>query len=81
MHKLSPPRRHGQRHPVHRRLAGRPVHRRQTSYRDGTRTNPVMVSVANSLSDKQLDALAAFFATLSKPERKAPSPATGKNKR
>jgi cytochrome c len=52
-----------------------------TSYRDGTRTNPVMVSVANSLSDKQLDALAAFFATLSKPERKAPSPATGRNKR
>jgi cytochrome c553 len=51
------------------------------SYRDGTRTNPVMVSVATSLSDEQIDALAAFFTTLSKPERKAPSPATVKSRR
>ena len=35
-------------------------------YRDGTRTNPVMVSVAGSLNDRQIDALAAFFASLPK---------------
>jgi cytochrome c553 len=36
-------------------------------YREGSRSNPVMVSVASSLSDHQLDALAAFFASLPKP--------------
>jgi cytochrome c553 len=41
-------------------------------YRDGTRTNPVMVSVANSLNDRQIDALAAFFASLPKPASGAP---------
>jgi cytochrome c553 len=36
-------------------------------YQDGTRTNPVMVSVAGSLNERQIDALAAFFASLPKP--------------
>jgi cytochrome c len=45
-------------------------------YQSGARTNPVMVSVANSLNDKQLDALATYFASLRKPPAKsAPSPA------
>ena len=39
------------------------------SYRDGTRANPVMVSVASSLNDQQIDALATFFATLPKPPK------------
>ena len=38
-------------------------------YRDGARKNPVMVSVASSLSDEQLQALAAFFASVPKPEK------------
>jgi cytochrome c len=42
-------------------------------YRTGSRTNPVMVSVANSLNDRQIDALAAFFASLPKPAPKRPS--------
>jgi len=36
-------------------------------YQDGTRNNPVMVSVAGSLNERQIDALAAFFASLPKP--------------
>jgi cytochrome c len=40
-------------------------------YQTGKRTNPVMVSVATSLDDKQLDALAAYFASLPKPPPKA----------
>lgn len=39
-------------------------------YRDGTRTNPVMISVASSLSDEQVQALAAFFASLPKPAKR-----------
>jgi cytochrome c553 len=39
-------------------------------YRDGSRTNPVMVSVANSLAKQQVDALAAYFASLPKPTPK-----------
>lgn len=43
-------------------------------YRDGVRTNPVMVSVASSLSDEQVQALASFFASVPKPAKKdAPS--------
>jgi cytochrome c553 len=38
-------------------------------YREGARTNPVMVSVANSLTDEQLQALAAFFASVPQPTR------------
>ena len=47
-------------------------------YRDGARTNPVMMSVAGSLSDQQIEALAAFFGSLQKPPAKAGSPAGGK---
>jgi cytochrome c553 len=39
-------------------------------YRSGSRTNPVMVSVANSLDGRQIDALAAFFGSLPKPAAK-----------
>jgi len=46
-------------------------------YQSGARTNPVMVSVANSLDDRQLEALATYFASLPKPPVKgAPVPAT-----
>jgi cytochrome c553 len=45
-------------------------------YQSGARTNPVMVSVASSLDDRQLEALATYFASLPKPPAKAaPSPA------
>ena len=40
-------------------------------YQSGARSNPVMVSVANSLDEKQLAALAAYFASLPKPAPKA----------
>jgi cytochrome c553 len=43
-------------------------------YQQGTRTNPVMVSVANSLNEKQLDALAMYFGSLPKRARR-PGPA------
>lgn len=36
-------------------------------YRDGTRTNPAMVSVAQSLDDDQVQALAAYYETLPPP--------------
>lgn len=37
-------------------------------YRTGQRTNPTMVSVAQSLNDEQMEALARYFASLPKPE-------------
>ena len=40
-------------------------------YRSGARTNPVMISVANSLSDEQLRALAVYFASVPKAPRAA----------
>jgi len=40
-------------------------------YQAGKRTNPVMVSVAGSLNDEQLTALAKYFASLPKPAPKA----------
>jgi cytochrome c553 len=40
-------------------------------YQAGARTNPVMVSVANSLDDEQLAALAAYYGSLPKPAPKA----------
>jgi cytochrome c len=43
-------------------------------YRSGTRTNPVMVSVANSLDEKQLEALATYFGSLPKPSPKGKRP-------
>ena len=39
-------------------------------YKTGARANPVMNSVAQALSDEQVEALAAYFATL-KPAAKA----------
>lgn len=42
-------------------------------YRDGARTNPVMVSVAGSLNDQQVNALATYFASLPKPTPGAPA--------
>lgn len=44
-------------------------------YRDGSRTNPVMVSVASSLSDEQMRALAAYFESVPKPAAKTQGPA------
>jgi cytochrome c553 len=40
-------------------------------YQAGARTNPVMVSVAKSLDDEQLAALAAYYGSLPKPAPKA----------
>ena len=34
------------------------------AYRDGRKTNPVMISVAKSLDDEQMAALAAYFGSL-----------------
>ena len=39
-------------------------------YRTGERTNPVMVSVAKSLDADQVQALAAYYASLPKPTQK-----------
>ena len=38
------------------------------SFRQGRRTNPVMVSVAKSLDETQIAALAAYFASLKAPD-------------
>ena len=40
-------------------------------YQAGARTNPVMVSVAKSLDEEQLNALAAYYGSLPKPALKA----------
>ena len=47
-------------------------------YRDGARTNPVMMSVAGSLNNAQIEALAAFFGSLQKPPPKAAGGKAGK---
>jgi cytochrome c553 len=39
-------------------------------YQTGTRTNPVMVSVTQSLDQRQLEALAAYYGSLPKPQQK-----------
>ena len=39
-------------------------------YQAGKRSNPVMISVATSLNDKQVEALAAYFGSLPKPKKK-----------
>jgi cytochrome c len=39
-------------------------------YKDGSRPNPAMRSVAGSLDDQQTAALAAYFASLPKPAHK-----------
>jgi cytochrome c553 len=48
-------------------------------YREGTRVNPVMVSVASSLTDEQLNALAVFFASVPKPAKKNAPPTEKKS--
>jgi cytochrome c553 len=50
-------------------------------YRDGTRSNPIMVSIASSLGDEQVQALAAFFASLPKPAKKDALPTDKKPKK
>lgn len=45
-------------------------------YQSGARTNPAMVSVANSLNETQLEALATYFASLPKP-----APLSGKTRK
>lgn len=39
-------------------------------YKEGLRTNPAMTSVAQSLDPEQVEALAAYYATVPKPVRK-----------
>jgi cytochrome c553 len=47
-------------------------------YRSGARDNAAMVSVAASLDDEQVTALAAFYASLPKPAPRTPAkPAAG----
>ena len=43
-----------------------------TSYRDGARTNAVMKSVAGSLDDQQMQALATYWGSLPKAATKNP---------
>ena len=40
-------------------------------YRNGSRPNPAMVSVAKSLDDDQVKALAAYYASLPKPPKRS----------
>ena len=47
-------------------------------YKTGARTNAVMISVAQSLDEEMVKALAAFYASLPKPR---PAPALGQKKR
>jgi cytochrome c553 len=42
------------------------------AFREGRRTNPVMVSVAKSLDEAQIAALAAYFASLPPPTGSTP---------
>jgi cytochrome c553 len=58
-------------------IAGRPAAELLallSDYRDGRKTNPVMVSVAKSLDDRQMKALAAYFASLPKSASTAAPP-------
>jgi cytochrome c553 len=43
-------------------------------YQTGARVNPVMVTVAKSLDDRQVRALALYYATLPKPAGKPQAP-------
>lgn len=45
-------------------------------YKDGVRTNPVMVSVAQSLDDDQVKALAAYWSSLPRPAKPSSKPRT-----
>lgn len=44
------------------------------TFKDGNRTNPAMISVAQSLDEEQMEALAAYFGSLPKP-----APASAQN--
>ena len=44
------------------------------SYREGRKSNPVMVSVAKSLDEDEMAALAAYFASLPRPPSDASPP-------
>jgi cytochrome c len=48
-------------------------------YRTGARTNPVMVSVAGSLDEQQIAALAAYFGSLPKPPAPPGAPGQARN--
>lgn len=43
------------------------------SYKDNVRTNEVMVSLAQTLGDPEMDALATYFGSLKPPAPKAPA--------
>ena len=43
-------------------------------YQDGQRPNPAMVSVAQSLDEAQVNALALYYGSLPKPARRAATP-------
>lgn len=49
-------------------------------YQTGERTNPVMVSVSQSLNEEQLRALAAYFGSLPKPVPKTATPPAKKGR-
>jgi cytochrome c553 len=58
-------------------IAGRPapeINELLPAFREGRRANPVMVSVARSLDERQTAALAAYFASLAKPGEAASQP-------
>lgn len=58
-------------------IAGRPasqINELLHAFQEGRRTNPVMVSVARSLDERQIAALAAYFASLPKPAAAASQP-------
>jgi cytochrome c553 len=59
-------------------IAGWPaemLERTLRSFQQGTRTNPVMVSVAKSLDDEQVRALALYWSTVPRVLPKAPAKA------
>jgi cytochrome c553 len=60
-------------------LGMRPADFRETLkyYQSGARENPAMVSVAQSLDDDQITALATYFATLPRPARTSSASASG----
>jgi cytochrome c len=43
-------------------------------YRDGARPNPAMASVARSLDEEQIKALAAYYGSLPKPPKRSAAP-------
>jgi cytochrome c553 len=49
-------------------------------YKNGQRTNPAMVSVAQSLDDEQIKALSLYFGSLQKPQPPASSATAGASK-